>query len=704
MPQVEVAALVTALDFNSERFDGVTSGYAYVFNATTFTTAEGVAVLASHWRRRDEDLSNVIDYERAAWTLNVTTGQITIGAFTIVGNNPLYSTEDAAGGHLSSYTLALFTTDGTFITIVYEGIVVPSSPASTTWLDLYLNGEDVVAAQTSQFTVLEFSEAGQGVDCGQFYPENTDLGTCFYEAWVRMSDDSAGSYIVADGYGPRHAMLWSPINGNVFGGSKTVTNASNTTPIVITTSAVHRWTTGASIIVASVLGNTAANGTWTITVISPTTFSLNTSVGNGAYVSGGTAEYLVQWGVDDHPYEGQWAHVAVGISDNVLVTYYDGVPVGKTAFLGPRETSGYGLGGGRLGIGAFDHSNFQGRISQVGIFEGVHPQLDAGVGNNKSAFIPQTILGTTWEGNATVVERQFLMSFFSNAQIVPDLSSGFASGVQPGIHHPGRLRNMTLGVLAKQNSYPAPQYVVDTTAPNSLTETGVVQPSGKAYTPSATPASALAFDSFQRKNSTYAFDNFGGLGSTESGSLGALPWIERGSPGATSNKKFGILNEKGVVLSNFDVYSTEGYFAKVSCGTANVDIRVSRNPGTYGTGISTGIVFRVIDDSNWCFAFTGGTLSTNQVLYAGEVVAGVVTYWVNGSVSLPASWTVLRVTTLTTGAAQIFADATSLDSRTDTTNAAGQGHGIMFAPIIEGSAYRGTLAWRYLNFTVLPFP
>lgn len=68
-----------------------------------------------------------------------------------------------------------------------------------------------------------------------------------------------------------------------------VTNATNTSPIVITTSANHGLNTGDGVHVASVLGNTAANGDWVVTAISATTFSLDTSVGNSAYVSGGTA-------------------------------------------------------------------------------------------------------------------------------------------------------------------------------------------------------------------------------------------------------------------------------------------------------------------------------------------------------------------------------------------------------------------------------
>jgi len=71
--------------------------------------------------------------------------------------------------------------------------------------------------------------------------------------------------------------------------SRTVTGATNASPIVITTSANHLFATGDRVIVASVGGNTAANGEFYITKISATTFSLDGSTGNGAYTAGGTA-------------------------------------------------------------------------------------------------------------------------------------------------------------------------------------------------------------------------------------------------------------------------------------------------------------------------------------------------------------------------------------------------------------------------------
>lgn len=69
-----------------------------------------------------------------------------------------------------------------------------------------------------------------------------------------------------------------------------ITGATNVSPIVITTSSPHNLTTGDLVVITGVTGNTAANGSWTITVTGASTFSLNGSTGNGAYVSGGIVE------------------------------------------------------------------------------------------------------------------------------------------------------------------------------------------------------------------------------------------------------------------------------------------------------------------------------------------------------------------------------------------------------------------------------
>jgi hypothetical protein len=73
----------------------------------------------------------------------------------------------------------------------------------------------------------------------------------------------------------------------------TITAASNASPIVITSTA-HGLATGDRVTVASVGGNTAANGDWVITKVDADTFRLDGSTGNGTYTSGGTAVRLLR--------------------------------------------------------------------------------------------------------------------------------------------------------------------------------------------------------------------------------------------------------------------------------------------------------------------------------------------------------------------------------------------------------------------------
>lgn len=87
-------------------------------------------------------------------------------------------------------------------------------------------------------------------------------------------------------------------------GRAAITSATNATPIEITISGDEWLKTGDSVVISDVGGNTAANGTWTITRTGAGTFTLDTSSGNGAYTSGGwckvsgAADY--QWN-DDNP-------------------------------------------------------------------------------------------------------------------------------------------------------------------------------------------------------------------------------------------------------------------------------------------------------------------------------------------------------------------------------------------------------------------
>ena len=81
-------------------------------------------------------------------------------------------------------------------------------------------------------------------------------------------------------------------NGFVESGSCTfldsgnITDATNAAPIVVTSSG-HGLQTGDRVTITGVTGNTAANGTFDITVTSQDAFSLDGSSGSGSYASGG---------------------------------------------------------------------------------------------------------------------------------------------------------------------------------------------------------------------------------------------------------------------------------------------------------------------------------------------------------------------------------------------------------------------------------
>lgn len=68
--------------------------------------------------------------------------------------------------------------------------------------------------------------------------------------------------------------------------AKTITGATNATPIKITAGS-HGFDDGNLVTIHDVGGNTAANGTWTITYVDADNFTLDGSVGNGAWISGG---------------------------------------------------------------------------------------------------------------------------------------------------------------------------------------------------------------------------------------------------------------------------------------------------------------------------------------------------------------------------------------------------------------------------------
>lgn len=70
--------------------------------------------------------------------------------------------------------------------------------------------------------------------------------------------------------------------------SVSTTSGNAVSPIQVTTTTTNTLVTGQTVAINGVGGNTAANGTFVVTVINNTNFTLNGTTGNGTFTSGGT--------------------------------------------------------------------------------------------------------------------------------------------------------------------------------------------------------------------------------------------------------------------------------------------------------------------------------------------------------------------------------------------------------------------------------
>lgn len=463
--------------------------------------------------------------------------------------------------------------------------------------------------------VLAYDGSPKTVDYGPFWQGGVNLGHFFWEFWAMPGDNAGATYLVSDGYGGAHALLFG---FGSLGGEEP----------------------GRYQLIGNILNNIT---------------------------------FQNYFGSDQGPTPGEWGHFAVGWDGQYIITYLNGVPVGKTPFSGPRLSPGPGGGGGRLLIGGSDHSNFEGRIAQVRGYEDRNPREASGP---ESSFAPESVFS---------VGGNLLSYYFRPDTRVADLSSGYR-----GVSHLGLPRGTTAGILADCGACPPPEFVVDPTAPNFVA--GTSGPPMTTQPPLPVPDQAIVFDSFSRTNSTYTFGSAGGLGSTEGGSLGPRAWRSNESTGQL--KPFGILNGVGVVLGNAT------YCAWVpTSSSGNLDVRIDRRKGSFGSGVHTGLSFRVVDGSNYFFAYTSDNPDAPERdrLNLGYFLNGVRTE-IPVTATMPSVWTTLRVVTQVNGSIQVFADGTLVFSTNSTIMASADGAGIF-----NNSSGLG-LVNRWDNFTVLSAP
>ena len=153
-----------------------------------------------------------------------------------------------------------------------ELVDTPDDPATgQVWAARFLNGDPVLTAT-----------GFGGLNSTQCAPEASN-----FLAYQKAAYLSVAALMNAAGLTPDlqlgEFLWWFFAQANLV----PVGYASYTAPISIGTNVAHGLVTGNAVSISGILGCTAANGTWTVTVTDSTHFTLNGSSGNGAYISGG---------------------------------------------------------------------------------------------------------------------------------------------------------------------------------------------------------------------------------------------------------------------------------------------------------------------------------------------------------------------------------------------------------------------------------
>ena len=291
------------------------------------------------------------------------------------------------------------------------------------------------------------------------------------------------------------------------------------------------------------------------------------NMANAAAATGAT----IDQSTFDTTAKNEWHHYALHYDKAYITLYVDGVPVKRTAYTSNRMTNT--VQDPVLFIGGSDHSNYIGKLARLRIFENATP-FDADP-NYGTPIVPERYFGNAYLLSGALVEASVIHDYTMRQGIIIDHSSGLA-----GVKHPGvRSRGASVGsfnTILTYDESTLPQWTVDE-----------IERTPTTLTPAAVPVGALAFDSFNRNDVTYAWQSVLGLGSTEGGSLGPLAW--------SGSTNYGILHGKA--------FSFQGSLVKtpavVNVGTANQKV------SAYITGSENrrgGVVTRYVDDNNYIIA------------------------------------------------------------------------------------------------------
>lgn len=400
---------------------------------------------------------------------------------------------------------------------------------------------DTSASTLPYQTVLDFpnpaNDIAVHVNHGLFWAQNADLGTSFF--WDAYVAPRTSGYLVSDGYGGAHAMLWGPelsdgqmiFKGNIWNGQ--------------------------------------ANVMYTAT---------------------------------EGPAPGEWGYHAISLVKTTkayIYNYWNGITIGITPFGDTltRHSASSGMGNGILYVMGSTHQNLGGRLAALRVWDRASPF--AASPNPAVAFVPERAFAAELP---SFEPADFLADYTRPAIEIADLAPvGYAGGgLGPALRHPGRILN-SAGVppdwtfeTTRLNPGPLAQWVMDTGCPYGVA--GQLAPNPNEVIPAkpAPPAKALVFDSFNRRSQNFLWQQVPTLGQTEGGTLGPLDW-QTGVTGALATPRvpapWGIINGRAVYLEN------QPGVAWVDVKTADQDVKLTR----FTNITPTGIAFRVQDRQNFWF-------------------------------------------------------------------------------------------------------
>lgn len=249
--------------------------------------------------------------------------------------------------------------------------------------------------------------------------------------------------------------------------------------------------------------------------------------GNVSPPGGGAVDVSFNSG-GDLAFIDQWVHVGVGRFANTIIVYMNGVPCKRFAKATNRGALfDFDLG---LYVGGSDHSNFNGLLRWVRVFENSQPfYQDPNIGG---------VLRVSPRPAGSYFEN--VSSAYKTANIFYDFSIVTSTVVNLGSPlHEGDLGHGYRNAGTNTHTFSAWQGYAETDLPQYVALDAPVQQPDYALVPTPPPAGAKIFDSFQRNDVVYLWQNVLGLGSTESGSLGVKMWANSSNYGILFGRAFG---------------------------------------------------------------------------------------------------------------------------------------------------------------------